>query len=241
MAGSRQKIHGGKAWSRGRSAVSIAPRARQTVRRHEAALHLTRSRGRRQFFRVLELLHEYVPVNHPGVVYVNRQLSGCMGLCKLMDGRMYARKFSTRPNGHFYYIAISASLSEDQAIDTLVHEWAHAMAWPKVERKLFPSPLRRHIEHNERVAHGPEWGFAYSKAYTAFACDILPRIHREDRKQATAVAARKNLRAARWDSAGDRSLRSNRRHARRAAARETQHAAASARMLSRKLLRSSGA
>jgi hypothetical protein len=150
----------------------------------------------------------------------------------LVNGKLKIKEFHIRINNH---------LSEELAIDTLVHEWAHAMAWPKVERKLFPSPLRRHIEHNERFGHGPEWGFAYSKVYTAFACDILPRIHREDRKQATVVAARKNLRAARWDSAGDRSPRSNRRRGRQAAARETQHAAASARMLSRKLLRTSGA
>jgi hypothetical protein len=145
-----------------------------------------------------------------------------------MDGRVYARKFSTRPNGHFYYIAISASLSEDQAIDTLIHEWAHAMAWPKVERKLFPSPLRRHIEHNERVGHGPEWGFAYSKVYTAFACDILPRIHREDRKQATVVAARKNLRAAHRSAAGNRSPRSSRRNGKAAGRRDRRECPVSA-------------
>jgi len=209
------------------------------VRQHEAALHLTRSRGRRQFFRVLELLREYVPVNHPVVVNTKRQLSGHWGFCKFMDSRRYQRDFRTRPKGRFFYIAICSSLSEDQAMDTLVHEWAHAMAWPKLGRKL--ARFRFSTVDMERVAHGPEWGAAYGEAYTAFTYDILPRIQREERKRATAVAARKNLRAARWDSAGDRSPRSNRRRTRRAAARETQHAAASARMLSRKLLRSSGA
>lgn len=44
-------------------------------------------------------------------------------------------------------------LTHNEVIDTLIHEWAHAMAWTPA--------------HPSVTDHAPEWGLAYSKCYQA--------------------------------------------------------------------------
>lgn len=51
-----------------------------------------------------------------------------------------------------YLIRISNSLTEEQAIDYLLHEWSHAISWHKCS-----------VEE-----HSNEWGKAYSKVYRVF-------------------------------------------------------------------------
>ena len=49
-----------------------------------------------------------------------------------------------------FHIRISRSIDEGAAIETLVHEWAHARSW---------------LEHTQD--HGPYWGVAFSECYQA--------------------------------------------------------------------------
>lgn len=57
-------------------------------------------------------------------------------------------------------------MNEGQAVETLLHEWAHALAWnysldrmardPDVDRELF-----------EAASHDEAWGCAYSRVWRA--------------------------------------------------------------------------
>jgi hypothetical protein len=50
----------------------------------------------------------------------------------------------------FFLIRISAQLDETGAIDTLIHEWSHALCYG------FGFTV---------IDHGPEWGVCFSRAY----------------------------------------------------------------------------
>jgi predicted SprT family Zn-dependent metalloprotease len=64
------------------------------------------------------------------------------GLCWL------ARDAAGRPS-HFVIVVRTAPW--DVMKDTLLHEWAHAIAWTE--------------GHETTEDHGPEWGLAYSRVY----------------------------------------------------------------------------
>jgi hypothetical protein len=57
-----------------------------------------------------------------------------------------------------FLIRIKNSLSEDQAIDTFLHEWAHILSW--------------NIPGDD---HGAEWGKSYSKVYRIFLKDFVEK------------------------------------------------------------------
>lgn len=59
----------------------------------------------------------------------------------------------TSRRGKLFEIRISKAMSFQERIDTLLHEWAHMLAWNS------PNP-------NED--HGPEWGVAHARLYTAY-------------------------------------------------------------------------
>jgi len=48
-------------------------------------------------------------------------------------------------------------ISALDARETLIHEWAHCMAW--------------HSDHSQLQDHGPAWGVAYASAYRAVVED----------------------------------------------------------------------
>ena len=58
-----------------------------------------------------------------------------------------------------YLIRICRNLEEEQAIEILLHEWAHALSWDKCS-----------VED-----HSNEWGKAYSRCYRIFVKDVLKR------------------------------------------------------------------
>ena len=105
---------------RRRSIVPSAAKTRRNMRRHEIVLPLPKARNRRLFFRVLELLHELLPLRHTVVVHTNKRLSFANGLCSLRDGRRYRRKGRLIPDGPFFYIAICSSLSDASAARCIV-------------------------------------------------------------------------------------------------------------------------
>ena len=52
-----------------------------------------------------------------------------------------------RREGH-YVVRLCREMDEATMLDTLAHEWAHAMTWRKT-----------------KIDHGPAWGKAYSRCY----------------------------------------------------------------------------
>lgn len=139
---------------------SGASRARQT-----AATSLRRSRRREYFFRVAEQLRIHLPPSRPVTVLVGRQLSDRDGDCSIVRGE--------------FQIRVCKSLNEVEAIECLLHEWAHAISW---EACLGTAAKSRGLSADEfdRLAHGPKWGIAYSKVYLCFTSEIVLTIQVED-------------------------------------------------------------
>jgi hypothetical protein len=66
-----------------------------------------------------------------------------------------------------FVIRLSDELDEQMAVETLCHEWAHALAWnyalDAIGRMPDPDP-----EQFEAEAHGEAWGCAYSRVWRAY-------------------------------------------------------------------------
>ena len=60
-----------------------------------------------------------------------------------------------------FFIRINCELSESSAIDTLLHEWAHARAWNHLHDSLDWPEF-------EKRAHDASWGVAYSEVYRVY-------------------------------------------------------------------------
>jgi Zn-dependent peptidase ImmA (M78 family) len=60
-----------------------------------------------------------------------------------------------------FIIRIANRLDEDAAIDTLLHEWAHAIAWSHLHDALTPD--KRYIKD-----HDATWGVAYAEVYNVY-------------------------------------------------------------------------
>lgn len=117
---------------------------------------------RRYFLCAVDALRTNLPPKHPVVVRTNQQFVSRDGDCCLIDGT--------------FRIRISRELSLSQAIDVLIHEWAHALSWHTCVGGLARSRRISALEF-DRLAHGPKWGLAYSKVYQCFTYDIEPRLH----------------------------------------------------------------
>lgn len=61
--------------------------------------------------------------------------------------------------GTFFRIRINRTLPEHEAIETLLHEWAHALAWTRCQYDQ----------------HCDEWGKAYSRVYRAFLREFIDK------------------------------------------------------------------
>ena len=207
MVGLKQTMSKSSVQSRRRSTASAAPRSRKQLNGRDVQLELARAPQRRTFSRVRELLHKYLPLRHPVVVNTSKWLSAANWLCSLRDGQRYRRRGRLIPDGPFFYIAICSSLADDAAARCLVHEWAHAMVWTKQYDRKIARAGGSGIEA-QRVGHGPEWGIAYSQAYTAYSCDILPQLWREDAKrEREKVRSASKRRSAPKSAAGRSSLK----------------------------------
>ena len=124
-----------------------------------------RKPDRRFFFRVVEQLKIHLPPRRPVVVLTGRQFSTKHGDCSLIDRR--------------FQIRVSRELNESQAVDVLLHEWAHALSW---DTRVDTAAKSRSVSEYEfdRLAHGPKWGLAYSKVYQCFVGTIMPHLECED-------------------------------------------------------------
>jgi hypothetical protein len=66
-----------------------------------------------------------------------------------------------------FVIRVSSELDQNGAIDTLVHEWAHALAWSlECDRRMRDFSIS--AEEFQALSHGPAWGVAYSRAWQTF-------------------------------------------------------------------------
>lgn len=101
----------------------------------------------KSYQKVLRLLRKKCPPAFP--VYVRR-----VKMSDTKDG------YCSKANDKFQ-IRISKSLSEAAAIDTLLHEWAHARAWNHIHDSI-------DNEQFEKMAHDASWGVAYSEVYRIF-------------------------------------------------------------------------
>ena len=98
----------------------------------------------RAFLLAERRLRQNVPCRWPVLIHLRRGMRGSGEF-----GCAYPALIS-RKKKHCIVIEIEESLTGQEAIDTLIHEYAHAVAW------------------NRRGSdHGPAWGEAYSRCYRA--------------------------------------------------------------------------
>ena len=69
---------------------------------------------------------------------------GCSGDCSLV---------TPKKGAPYYSVRVNRSLSEDAQTLILLHEWSHALSWGSESHRI------RH--------HGPEFGIAYARAWSA--------------------------------------------------------------------------
>jgi hypothetical protein len=124
-----------------------------------------RKSDRRFFFRVVEQLKIHLPPRRPVVVLTGRQFSTKHGDCGLID--------------HRFQIRVSRELNESQAVDVLLHEWAHALSWETCDDMAVKGRKLSKYEF-DRLTHGSKWGLAYSKVYQCFVGTIMPQLECED-------------------------------------------------------------
>ena len=163
-----------RAASRGRSGDTNSSPGRRIPNRlaagtgEPAAGLAARSRRKvkyRLFQQVAALLSELLPARLPIDVRLAYVRVGLYGYCV----------FETT---HFC-IRVSSRLSQDFAIDVLIHEWAHALAWPRNKESF----IYRWMPLSERgpLAHNSAWGRAYAKVYSTVRFEIIPRLRKQER------------------------------------------------------------
>lgn len=73
-----------------------------------------------------------------------------------------------------FVFRLNNRLDEQGAIERILHEWAHALAWNYSRDSLAKQP---NIDSDEfdRDCHDESWGVAYSRLWRTYAVDILAR------------------------------------------------------------------
>jgi hypothetical protein len=95
----------------------------------------------RTFRAWVDELRSVAPVPKGTRVDVRRRtLDGCLG--------------QTQKVGNRIVVTIHKDMTEDETVDTLIHEWAHVLSWR-------PSTVWN-TDHDEH------WGLEYAKVYRAF-------------------------------------------------------------------------
>lgn len=89
---------------------------------------------------LLESVQERLPSALPVRLRVAK-LKDAFGSCDIRN---------TKRDGEHFLISICAGVSEEAAKETLLHEYAHVLAWELSEDD-----------------HGAEWGYQYSRIYRA--------------------------------------------------------------------------
>jgi len=133
--------------------------------RRVAAARSRRKPRYRLFQQIVGLLHELLPARLP--------IDVCLGTG---DGRRYG-ECVLEPSR--FRIRVSHRLPEEFAIEVLIHEWAHALSWPRGQQRCSyrwqPIAIRGPIDHNA------VWGRAYSKVYCKVYFEIVPQLQKAKR------------------------------------------------------------
>ena len=72
--------------------------------------------------------------------------------------------------GKKFVISVERSLNEARAMDVVLHEWAHALAWNDLLDNA-----KTDDEFN-KLAHDASWGVAYSRVYQIYEQEFLPSL-----------------------------------------------------------------
>lgn len=106
------------------------------------------------FRRVLAGLRELCPAAEPVVVRTSWLPGNILGECIRRRARFVVR--------------LNNQMAQEQAIETLLHEWAHALAWnyalDKLAREPGVSP-----EVFDAASHDEAWGCAYSRVWRVYS------------------------------------------------------------------------
>jgi hypothetical protein len=119
------------------------------------------------------MLRDQLPTPYPTIVLTSNVPPEVDGFCV---------RRATR-----FVIQIDRKLSCPAAIQTLLHEWAHARAWNHRLDQAGREEMDR--DEFEAVCHGPEFGAAYAEAWRLLTTRILPAWRREGARRAGAAAA----------------------------------------------------
>jgi hypothetical protein len=60
------------------------------------------------------------------------------------------------PGNKTLYIKINRICTQEEANETLLHEWAHILVWP-------PTAKKEKLAKEKYVEHTPKWGIAFAK------------------------------------------------------------------------------
>jgi hypothetical protein len=110
-------------------------------------------RGWPVFGGVVASLRGLVPAAFPVVVRAASLPPDTLGWCHRTDER--------------FVIRLAGNLTEQQAIDVLLHEWGHALAWNHLLDRLAKSPDTS-PEEFEQASHDEAWGCAYARVWRAY-------------------------------------------------------------------------
>lgn len=117
-------------------------------------------KGFDEFRRVVSRLRVLCPTGKPVIIRTAWLPDTTLGECIRRPSR--------------FVIRLNNRLDEQGAIETVLHEWAHALAWNYSLDSLAKQP---NIDRDEfdRASHDEAWGVAYSRVWRTYAVDILSR------------------------------------------------------------------
>ena len=108
----------------------------------------------RKFYDVSKFLKQRLDLDHPVHVRRVKMPKQDLGDC------------SYYPDDKKFVIRIERNLGYYMAVEVLLHEMAHALAWDKYNERLCYK-VKDTSEEQKRL-HGPKWGKAYSQVYQHF-------------------------------------------------------------------------
>lgn len=117
-------------------------------------------KGFDEFRRVVSRLRELCPTGKPVVIRTAWLPPTTLGECIRRPSR--------------FVIRLNNRLDEQGAIETVLHEWGHALAWNYSLDSLAKQPDVDRDEF-ERASHDEAWGCAYARVWRTYAVDILAR------------------------------------------------------------------
>lgn len=81
--------------------------------------------------------------------------------------------------GDKFLITIDDTLRYDGVLNTLLHEWAHALAWNYLLERASKELAADEITAAtfEDISHGPEFGVAFAFVWRTFVKKILPTLN----------------------------------------------------------------